>query len=318
MRPLLVGLLLAGLVACSEPVTDPTTPTTAPPPSFAVTTTSVTIDFDYGSNLCGGEITNTLFPPLTLLGWNPSNPSWWCVDMATDHTPGTTDGGVIFAYIFPNLGQSSWTPTTIDLGSAVHSVSFWLSNDVLIGGVGASSVSIYGNDVHGANVATVVGQALSSTWTQVTLTATGNQITLLSFVPVGGEGYIALDDVTLVTESTGPTPVFTGFFQPVDNDGILNIAKAGSAIPVKFSLGGDFGLGVLIKVPTASAITCPTGDGADAIEQTATTPNGLTYDGATGQYTYVWKTQAGWKGTCKQLHMPLSDGLDHTALFQFK
>jgi hypothetical protein len=34
---------------------------------------------------------------------------------------------------------------------------------------------------------------------------------------------------------------FSGFFQPVDNLPTLNIAKAGSAIPVKFSLGGDQG-----------------------------------------------------------------------------
>ena len=36
---------------------------------------------------------------------------------------------------------------------------------------------------------------------------------------------------------------FNGFFQPVDNL-LLNVAKAGSAIPVKFSLGGNVGLGI--------------------------------------------------------------------------
>jgi hypothetical protein len=104
----------------------------------------------------------------------------------------------------------------------------------------------------------------------------------------------------------------------VDNNGVLNIAKAGSAIPIKFSLGGDFGLNVLLEVPTATALTCPTGAGADAIEELAKTPSGLSYDATSDQYTYIWKTQSGWKGTCKKLHMPLSDGIDHTALFQFK
>src|SRR5262249_49966319 len=37
---------------------------------------------------------------------------------------------------------------------------------------------------------------------------------------------------------------FAGFFLPVDNLPTINIAKAGSAIPLKFSLGGDFGLGI--------------------------------------------------------------------------
>jgi Domain of unknown function (DUF4082) len=37
---------------------------------------------------------------------------------------------------------------------------------------------------------------------------------------------------------------FSGFFQPVNNMPTLNVAKAGSAIPVKFSLGGDQGLDI--------------------------------------------------------------------------
>jgi hypothetical protein len=137
-------------------------------------------------------------------------------------------------------------------------------------------------------------------WTKFEYVAPGNQIAQIWF-SVDDE-FIMLDDVTTTTE---PAPSFTGFFQPVDNNGILNMAKAGSAIPVKFSLGGDFGLGVLLRTPTASAITCPTGAGADAIEEVATTSSGLTYDAVTGQYTYVWKTQSGWKGTCKLLNMSL-------------
>ena len=38
---------------------------------------------------------------------------------------------------------------------------------------------------------------------------------------------------------------FTGFFSPVDNLPTVNVAKAGSTIPVKFSLGGNRGLGIL-------------------------------------------------------------------------
>lgn len=32
---------------------------------------------------------------------------------------------------------------------------------------------------------------------------------------------------------------FSGFFSPVDSMPVINLAKAGSAIPVKFSLGGN-------------------------------------------------------------------------------
>jgi hypothetical protein len=37
---------------------------------------------------------------------------------------------------------------------------------------------------------------------------------------------------------------FAGFFAPVDNRPIRNTVKAGSAVPVKFSLAGDHGLAI--------------------------------------------------------------------------
>src|SRR5205085_2496965 len=39
---------------------------------------------------------------------------------------------------------------------------------------------------------------------------------------------------------------FSGFFQPVDNTPTLNVVKAGSGIPVKFSLSGNLGLNILL------------------------------------------------------------------------
>ena len=52
---------------------------------------------------------------------------------------------------------------------------------------------------------------------------------------------------------------------------------------------------------------------------TATAGNsGLTYDSATQTYTYVWKTEKSWAGTCRQLIVRLIDGTEHTAGFMFK
>jgi len=51
---------------------------------------------------------------------------------------------------------------------------------------------------------------------------------------------------------------FSGFFQPIDNNAI-NAAKAGSAIPVKFSLGGNQGLNmfeIFASNPTSVAAAC--------------------------------------------------------------
>jgi YVTN family beta-propeller protein len=53
---------------------------------------------------------------------------------------------------------------------------------------------------------------------------------------------------------------FSGFFAPVDNPPTLNQVHAGQAIPMKFSLGGDFGLNIIASgFPTATQINCSTG-----------------------------------------------------------
>jgi hypothetical protein len=112
---------------------------------------------------------------------------------------------------------------------------------------------------------------------------------------------------------------FDGFFRPVDNDPTCNVAKAGSAIPVKFSLSGYQGANPIASgYPKASAGTCA-GAPLDAIEETATAgQSSISYDAATDQYTYVWKTDKVWAGTCRQLVVKLDDGTFHRANFKFK
>jgi hypothetical protein len=118
---------------------------------------------------------------------------------------------------------------------------------------------------------------------------------------------------------------FTGFFQPVDNPGegpsyIFNSVKAGSAIPVKFSLAGDQGLSIFSpSYPTSRPLSCTTAAFTDPIEETVTAGNSnLSYDAASDTYTYVWKTNKGWAGTCRVLTVQLDDGTQHLAYFQFK
>ncbi len=113
---------------------------------------------------------------------------------------------------------------------------------------------------------------------------------------------------------------FSGFFSPVDNPPTVNLAKAGSAIPVKFSLGGDQGLGIFERgFPLSQAIACNFTGGASDIEETVTAgSSSLSYDPTTDQYTYVWKTNAAWKNTCRKLIVRLTDRTDHVAYFQFR
>jgi probable HAF family extracellular repeat protein len=115
---------------------------------------------------------------------------------------------------------------------------------------------------------------------------------------------------------------FDGFFGPVDNPDVLNRARAGSAIPLKFSLGGDQGLDIFAEAdgsgfPRSGPISCDLTDPTDALEQTVSAnSSGLSYDAATDLYTYVWKTRKDWTG-CRQLVLRLDDGKEYTADFEF-
>jgi hypothetical protein len=113
---------------------------------------------------------------------------------------------------------------------------------------------------------------------------------------------------------------FAGFFPPVDNPPTFNLANAGQAIPVRFSLSGDKGLNIFAAgYPVSVAIGCMSGTPADPIEETVVAGNShLSYNAATDQYQYVWKTDGAWSGTCRQLIVKLIDGSTYTANFQFK
>lgn len=112
--------------------------------------------------------------------------------------------------------------------------------------------------------------------------------------------------------------IFGGFLAPVEM-GVLNTVNAGRAIPIKFSLGGDQGLQILMAgSPSSQAIACDSGTPAGASEQARTAgASGLSYDASSDTYTYVWKTSKSWSGTCRRLILELSDGGTYTADFKF-
>jgi Concanavalin A-like lectin/glucanases superfamily len=112
---------------------------------------------------------------------------------------------------------------------------------------------------------------------------------------------------------------FKGFFSPVDNAPVVNVAKAGSSVPVKFSLTGYQGMDVLAAgSPGSQAVSCNDSASLDTVEQTATAGgSSLAYDAASDRYIYVWKTEKAWSGSCRQLLLRLADGSVHTASFRF-
>ena len=114
---------------------------------------------------------------------------------------------------------------------------------------------------------------------------------------------------------------FSGFYRPVDNLPTLNVVKAGSAVPLKFSLGGDEDLDTFAEgYPNSRKIECSSSASPlDDPEQTLSTgKSGLSYDATTVRYTYVWKTKKIWSGSCRQLQMKLDDGTVQRANFRFR
>lgn len=141
----------------------------------------------------------------------------------------------------------------------------------------------------------------------------------------GGDVTVTTNGVASTVPSGGSATAlavyaFSGFFKPVDNPTVLNLAKAGQAIPVKFSLGGNQGLNVLASgYPKSQTIVCGSNPQVDGIETTVSAASsGLSYDPSGDQYTYVWKTDKAWANTCRQLVVKLADGTSHVANFSFK
>ena len=113
---------------------------------------------------------------------------------------------------------------------------------------------------------------------------------------------------------------WNGFFPPVNNLPVINQAKGGSSVPVKFSLGGDKGMNIFAPgYPQSVQVSCGSGEvlGEPSLVSSPGASS-LSYASGSDQYSLVWKTEKSWAGTCRQLVVKLVDGTEHLAIFQFK
>ena len=132
------------------------------------------------------------------------------------------------------------------------------------------------------------------------------------------DAYRASDHDPLVVGMDLLHYAFSGFQPPIANPPAINTVKAGSSIPVKFSLGGDRGLDVLFRTPTSTGFTCQGGAPSGDLETVPAGQSGLAYDPVTDTYTYVWKTLKAWSSTCRELDVTFRDGTYRTADFAFR
>ncbi len=116
---------------------------------------------------------------------------------------------------------------------------------------------------------------------------------------------------------------FSGFFSPVDNPPIVNVAKAGQTVPIKWRLTDASGA-VISDSGSFSGLTsydvkCGdlAGNPLDAVPADTSGSSGLQYLG-NGNWQYNWKTSKGYANTCRMMVLTLADGTQFTAIFKFK
>lgn len=111
---------------------------------------------------------------------------------------------------------------------------------------------------------------------------------------------------------------FNGFFKPIKMDGPNNV-KAGSAVPIKFSLNGNQGLNIFFTgYPKSQPTVVEEQNDVTILETVNAGQSSLSYDATADQYTYVWKTDKAWAGKARQLMVKFADGNEYTVDFSFK
>jgi hypothetical protein len=101
-----------------------------------------------------------------------------------------------------------------------------------------------------------------------------------------------------------------GFYAPVDMDGVYNVVKGGSTVPLKFEIFyGSTELTDTAEIAsfTFTPIACETNAPVDAIETTVADGSGLRYDPQAGQFIYNWKTPK-TAGVCYEVDLFTVEG----------
>jgi hypothetical protein len=112
----------------------------------------------------------------------------------------------------------------------------------------------------------------------------------------------------------------SGFYQPVDMGGVLNVVKGGSTVPLKFEIfAGPMELTdtAYVKSFKQAKVACDGTMPADEIEFTTTGGTSLRYDWVAGQFIQNWQTPK-QPGACYRVTMETQDGSTLVALFKLK
>jgi photosystem II stability/assembly factor-like uncharacterized protein len=128
---------------------------------------------------------------------------------------------------------------------------------------------------------------------------------------------------TIATTFLNVPYTFDGFFSPIENAPVVNQAKAGQSVHIKWRITDKNGLPVSDPASfvglTSYQVNCAAfeGDPINSVEEPAASASGLQYLGD-GWWQFNWKTSKAYKGQCRVMKLILDDKSEHTASFRFK
>jgi hypothetical protein len=135
--------------------------------------------------------------------------------------------------------------------------------------------------------------------------------------------WTATDDtgnISSCTQTVSLTYNFEGFFQPVDNEGIVNSVKNGATVPMKWRLS-DYNGNLITDtgvVTGSKYVSSVCGGTEDAVEEVvAAGGTALRWDSTGQQFIYNWKTPS-LPGKCVRFEIIFNDGISESALFKLK
>jgi len=128
--------------------------------------------------------------------------------------------------------------------------------------------------------------------------------------------------------TTSPTHYFwvdtlfnwNAFLAPGNEPPTLNLVTRGALVPIRWQLpdgrGGYVKNTASFTSATVGSLTC--GSAATVpFNDTATGPEGISYDATTQSFVYNWQTSSAWTG-CRKLTIKLKDNTTHELRFKFE
>ncbi|MBD3940558.1 PxKF domain-containing protein [Microbacterium sp. NEAU-LLC] len=264
-------------------------------------------------------ITATTSPAANAAGWNntPVQVTFACEDdtalasCGPDATLGEGAGQSVTGIAVDESGNAAQRVVSginVDLTPPVVSLAGGPADGVTYaaGSVPPPPDCIAEDALSGATECTIAGYATTSGTHTVTATARD----------------AAGNTATAAATYTVTSLTVRGFFAPVDMNGVVNVAKGGSTVPLKFEVF-DGAVELTDPAVVTSFIQTPVScedwgaSTADPIEVTTTGGTSLRYDAAAGRFVQNWKTPAGQVG-CYLVTMTVWGGSTVTAVFRLK